>query len=174
MKDFCRRAAVGVLVAMLLAPLWGCFIISDLFNNNVAASLGLTVGGSQGVVIVAFENSTTLPAEFRAYVSRDPIDLTRDSRNFSNDVAAGEVTNEVLECPVGLVAPGTLGETFAADTVAAVVTTDAGETPVNYTGPPLVSPDLTCGDLVVIRLVETGAGGTDEAAFAIVFTVVPG
>jgi len=170
------RVLLGLLAGSLALSLGGCVVIGDLLDPTLAQQLGLTAGGTQGVIIVAFNNTTSFPATFQAFESRDVVDLARDSRNFSLQVAAGEVANEVLECPVGLVSPGSLGADFARVAVAAVVTTDAAAVAVNYAGPVLSAPDISCGDLIEIRLIQTTTT-TDEAetsAFRIAVVVVPG
>ena len=172
-----RRVLFGLLAGSLLVSLvGGCVVVADLLDPSLAGQLGLTAGGTQGVIVVAFNNTTSFPATFEAFVSRDATDLTRDSRNFSSAVAAGDVANEVLECPVGVVSPGSLDASFARDGVAAVVTTDSGTEDVTYAGPVLSGTDISCGDLVEIRLVQTSAGTGDTAtsAFRIVVVVIPG
>ena len=143
MIPVCGRALGGVAVALLVLTCGGCLFVTDLFNPALASQLGLGSGAS-GVIIVAFNYTTGFPATMQAYESRDAGDLTRDSRNFSAEVTGGSIANEVVECPVEVVAPGSLGAEFAAETLAATVITDTATVEVNYAGPPVTAPDFLC------------------------------
>ncbi len=110
-----RIAALG----LLAAGLGGCGIVGDFFAPTLAASLGLdpsTINPSQGTVIVAFHNMTQSPATFLAFKATNASDFTTGSRNFSVQVQPGQVGNEVLDCPVGLITPGTFVVTGTTDT----------------------------------------------------------
>lgn len=162
-----RRLACGV----MLLPLCGCVIVSDLF----APGLLPVASTSQGVIIVAFNNTTRYPAEFIAYEAVDSSDLSRGARVFSLEVGSGEVGNEVLECPVEEISPGGLDESFGRTTNAVIVTTDEGQTQVQYTGPALESPDFGCGDVIEIRLNSAVTGGEDGGTeFSLLVRVIPG
>ncbi len=167
------RAQLAAL-SVALVPLLGCPIVADILDPTLAGQLGLGTTGSQGVVIVAFNNDTRFNVEFFAYESVDAQDLTRDSRNFTAQVTSGNVANEVLDCPVEVFAPGSLSADFAQNTLAATVTTDGGAVSVNYLGPPLETPDFSCGDVIEVRVQSTGAATDAEGAFEIVVRVIPG
>ncbi len=135
----------------------GCTLISDVLNTGLATQFGLdpaTIFASQGTVLVAFRNNTRFPATFSAFKATDASDYSRGGRNFSVPVAANDVGNEVLECPVGVISPGALGLGFAFDGTAAVtIETDTGVQTVAYAGDPLVAGQaFTCGDVVELRL----------------------
>ena len=176
-----RERIQGVLAGgLVLLAVGGCGLVVDLFAPGLAQAVGLdpaSIKPQQGTVIVAFNNTTRYPATFFAYESADAVNLARSSRNFSADIAAGKVGNEVLECPVGLISPGSLSSTFTVDGVAASVAGVAGTTgvlaTVGYTGNPVISgSSFSCGDVIEIRL---SAGGTTEApTFVISVRVIPG
>ncbi len=173
----------------MLAPLAGCTVLGDLLNTSFLVDLGIdpaTVVPSQGTIIVAFKNSTQFAATFSAFESRDALDPTLFSKNFSVEVEGGAVKNEVLDCPVGLVSPGTLGADFAPDTAQAaivqVVNTGQQQTTVTmedvaYGGEPLVSGvAYTCGDVISIELQATTTTGQtgNQQQFRLVVQVIPG
>ena len=168
-----RLAWIGGLVLIVAG---GCGLLVDFFDPDLAGRLGLdpaTVRPEQGTVLVAFNNTTRSPAVFSAYWSRDARNLTRYSRNFNVDVPAGNVRNEVLECPVGLVSPGTLGPDFGRDNVAAIVQTATGFEDVAYAGPVLVSGDgFVCGDVIEVRLSSVGTG--EAATYSVSVRVIRG
>ena len=167
---------VLLLLGLAVLPAGGCAVVGDLLDPGLAVALGMdpaTIKPQQGVVIVAFNNTTRYPAQFFAFESLDADDLTQSSRNFSAEVAAGQVQNEVLDCPVGLIAPGSLGDNFAYDSTAVVVTGPDFAEIKPYNGPPLLSgSSFSCGDLVEIRVSATGAGAGER--FAVTVRVVPG
>ena len=174
-----RRVCVLAGGVVLLA-VGACGIVSDALAPGLAQQIGLdpaSIKPQQGTVIVAFNNATRFPATFFAYASADAVDLTRSSRNFSADIAAGKVGNEVLDCPVGRIAPGSLTSTFTVDGVAATLAGVAGSTGavaiVGYAGNPVISgSSFNCGDVIEIRL---SAGGTADApTFVISVRVIPG
>jgi len=153
---------------LLLASVSGCVIVSDLFNSDTFPF----PQPSQGVVIVAFNNTTSLNATFFAYESADASNPELDSRNFSAVVMGGEVANEVLDCPVEAVSPGALGADFTRSTVAAIVQDATGLVTVNYNGPVLESPSFQCGDVVEIRLSRSTVG--EQVQYLISVRVIPG
>ena len=174
-----RRLAVLVGGLALLAA-GGCGVFTDALAPGLAQEVGLdpaSINPQQGTVIVAFNNTTRYPATFFAYEGADAANLARSSRNFSADVAAGKVGNEVLDCPVGIISPGSLTSTFTVDTLAATVAAVAGTTgtltSVAYTYNAVISgSSFSCGDVIEIRL---SAGGTTEApVFAVTVRVIPG
>jgi hypothetical protein len=173
---------IGCVLAggVVLLAVGACGLVSDALAPGLAQQIGLdpaSIKPQQGTVIVAFNNTTRYPATFFAYQSADATDLTRSSRNFSADIAAGKVGNEVLDCPVGLIAPGSLDSTFNPAGVAASLAGVAGSTvalaEVAYFGNSVISgSSFSCGDVIEIRL---SAGGTTEApTFAITVRVIPG
>src|ERR1051326_275006 len=88
----------------------GCPVAADFFNPNVFGTIGIdpnTVKPPQGTVIVLFKNNTQSPAVFTAFESSTITNFTtQNSRNFSVGVEAGQSQNEVLDCPVRIITPG--------------------------------------------------------------------
>ncbi len=155
-------AVVGVVAAGALS---GCGLTADVFNPGVFSSFGIdpnTVIPSQGSIIVLFKNSTANTAVFFAFTSKDPLNLTIESRNFSVEVPPNDNRNEVVDCPVGLVSPGTLGADFTPDNIAATV----GGTDITYAWSLISGRDFTCGDVIEVEL-------TDNATFPITVRVIP-
>ena len=171
-----RPARPTALAGLVLVAAGGCGLLVDFFDPDLAGRLGLdpaTVKPQQGTVIVAFANSTRYPAAFNAYWSRDANNLAGYSRNFSVDVPSGNVRNEVLECPVGVVSPGSLDSTFTPSALAVVVQAAGEAEEVQYAGPPLISGDgFFCGDVIEIRLSAIGTG--DTATYAVSVRVIRG
>ena len=181
MRSAKERLLLGTLTCgLVLLAGGGCGLVGDLFAPQFAQEFGLdpaTIKPQQGTVLVAFDNTTRFPATFFAYESVDAQDLTRSSRNFSADVAAGKVANEVLDCPVGLISPGSLGSNFAVDRTAVIlagtVGTTATGTTLLYAGNPVISgSSFSCGDVIEIRLSATGAA--DQPVFTVSVRVIPG
>jgi hypothetical protein len=180
MRTAWERMVCVLAGSVALLALGACGLVSDALAPGLAQQIGLdpaSIKPQQGTVMVAFNNTTRYPATFFAYLSVDATDLTRSSRNFSADIAAGKVGNEVLDCPVGLISPGALDSAFSPSGVAASVAGVAGSTTalaeVAYTGNPVISgSSFSCGDVIEIRL---AAGGTTESpTFAITVRVIPG
>lgn len=165
----------GLLV--LAAALAGCNVAADLLNPTLLTGLGLDVSAltrNPGDVIVAFVNDSGTGAEFFAFSAQDATDLTKGARNFSAFVEAGDVANEVLDCPVGYISPGTLGADFSIDTVGAILsatdTTDTTAASVDYAAPGVVvESSFECGDVIEIRLGMTAGG-----ALQLRMRVIPG
>jgi len=183
MNTVWKRGWVWLTAALLLLPVGGCTVLSDLLAPGLPLQLGLdprTITGDQGVVLVAFNNTTQFPATFFAFGAQNAQDLTKGSRNFSAVVDAGAQQNEVIDCPVGAIAPGSLSSTFQPQTLAATVVGTSGTTTANaaveYAGPLLVSGNaFICGDMIEITLSSTGATTTgSQSNFAISVRVVPG
>jgi hypothetical protein len=172
-----RWAAAGVVGFTLLLPL-GCGFVTDLFNPSFFSNVGLdpnTIFPAKGVVIVSFTNNTDAPAFFLAYESVNALDLTVHSKNFSVQVDPGENGNQVLECTVALISPGSLGADFKVDDVAAIVATAGGTTDVTYTAAPLEEGrDYRCGDVIDIELFPVAGGTGTTAAYQITVRVIPG
>jgi hypothetical protein len=134
-----------------------------------------TIKPQQGVVLVAFNNTTTFSAEFLAYEIGNVRNAAGSSRNFSAVVDAGQQWNEVLDCPVARISPGTLGANLQVDSTAVTVAGAgaAAGTTVTYDGPPLDSGNAyTCGDLIEIRLSNTGSA--DTPTFVVSVRVIRG
>ncbi len=166
-----------LLMGVVLAGLGGCAIAVDLLNPAFPAALGLdpaTIIPREGTVLVAFNNGTRSQATFFAFEAPNAEDLASGSRNFSITVEAGQVRNEVLECPVDLFTPGTLGADLSLDSTAAIVLTgDAAGEAVAYGGNPLTQGDAyECGDVIEVRLTPVGTG--DAAGFALAIQIIPG
>lgn len=153
-----RRLVTTVLGVLLLSVL-GCSIAADALNPAILSSLGIdpgTIIPSPGVIVVAFNNESSAPGEFYAFESVSAQDLSIDSRNFSLPVDPFETRNEVIECPVGMVSPGSLTDAFAFQGLAATMETNTGEVTVTYEGTPLIAgQDFSCGDLIEIRVSAT-------------------
>ncbi len=162
---------------LLTLPLLGCALVGDALDPTFVAQLGLdpaTIISQPGVVLVAFNNTTNQPAVFQAFSTVDAIDPTRGARNFSVDVAGKEVKNEVVDCPVGLIAPGSLDASFAWQRVGATVTTGTATTAVEYGGVPVTAgQSFLCGDVIEIRLSAAAATG-DQQNYLITVRVIPG
>ncbi len=157
----------------------GCPLVADLMAPGLPLVLGFdpaSIVAPQGVVIVAFNNTTRYAAEFYAFEAADARDLTKGARNFSAEVPAGKQQNEVLECPVAIIAPGSLGADFQRVTTAVLVggTADAAVTAaVPYTGPMLQSGNAyNCGDVIEIRLSSTGT--VESPTFSVSVRVIRG
>jgi hypothetical protein len=167
-KWFGRTA---MLVAMGIA--WvggGCVVATDVINPAFLTGLGFdpqTVKPPQGKVVVTFSNTTTFNASFASAFSRTAfgpdavIELLQ-----ADNVGPGEARNSVIDCPVAVISPApdvnNLGE--VQDGVAVAVAATAGVVAVAYLGSPLeLNRDYVCGDVVVIRLLQTGtAGGAND------------
>lgn len=171
-----------LLCGLVALPVGGCAIISDVFATGLAEQLGLdpaTIKPSQGVLIVSFKNATSHAAVFSAFAAEEATNLSA-GRNFSRPVAAGAVGNEVLDCPVGVVIPGSVGADNAIDSSAVVVQTSSALETVTYAGDPLlVTQTYKCGDVVELGLYSTTTStGTDSTTatetFYLTVRVIPG
>jgi hypothetical protein len=166
---------IGIVLAL---PVGGCAVLSDILAPSLPLQLGIdaaTITPQEGVVLVAFNNTTPSQATFFAFEAINAQNLSAGSRNFSRLVDGGTQQNEVLDCPVGVVAPGSLSATFEPQTLAATVASTSGTTTnltsVQYTGPVLEAGSaFSCGDMIEITLSPTGG----QAGFAITVRVVPG
>jgi len=169
-RNVVHPVAVGLCSLALLTAV-GCVIAADALNPAFFSGLGLdpgTIFPPTGVVIVAFTNYTSSPAVFYAFESPKVQDLT-GARSFYVAVDPGQTRNEVLECPVGLLSPGSLGEDYSVSSVAATVIAAGAD--VAYNGSALVgSSDFVCGDVIDIAL-SPAAG---ENAYLISVRVLPG
>lgn len=172
------RALRGLLCGLLVIAVGGCAVATDMLDPGLLVQLGVdpaTVTRPQGVVIVALNNMTLSSATFYAYHSQgagSPQARSKGSRNFSVLVESGEARNEVIECPVGEISPGSLDAGFDPESLAAVVHTVDGDVNVDYGGIPLeISKSFSCGDVIEIRLVPLTTG--DDTDYRIVVRVIP-
>ncbi len=160
------------LLAALSVALGGCAFVADFVNPQVFPLLGIeadALTGNRGVVLIVFNNTTQSDATFFGFSAKNASDLSRDSRNFSTFVPAGENRNEVIECPVDVLGSGQI-DADSVSTTAAIVGTAA----IAYDNGVLESGSaFVCGDVIEVRLVATGAG-TDQNAFSVVVLVLPG
>lgn len=179
------RACQMTLLALAAVALTGCVFVADMFNPGIWGQLGIdeaSIVRPEGVVIVAFNNQTANTATFYATMAVDPDPLywSRGSRNFVASVDGGKVRNEVLECPVGMICPGSLaadlsdidGETAAITTQ---TTADGTEQVVVAYDPALrleADRAFRCGDVVEIRLSEAVVDG--EVTLAVTMHVIRG
>lgn len=175
-----RHAAILGASAGVLLLCFGCAVGADLLNPNFVAGLGIdpqVVFPSAGTVILAFTNTTDLPAEFFIFHVDDPNDLTTGVSIFSTLVAPGATRNQVLFCPIEAIGLGTLsGQSAQPDSIAVRLTTEGEEIEVPYTGSLLVSGDTyTCGDVLDIQVVEIPQTGEEqESPYSIIVRVIPG
>jgi hypothetical protein len=159
--------SLAVLVCLALV---GCTVLGDLVNPSLVTALGLdplTINPSQGVVVVAFKNSTSLPATFFGFSLVDETNPQRGARNFSSVVAPNATGNEVVNCPVTLVGPGALSSTFALSNVGAAVSSATATTNVSYLGEPFrLGESFQCGDVLEISLVAMSGTSSDPNSAA--------
>lgn len=165
--------------ALLLLPIGGCVVATDLLNPGVLTAFGLdpaTVIRPAGRTLVTFNNTSGFDASFEVAVSDDPADPTANATFFFSEfLRPNQTQTAAFDCPIGVLTPGTPSADFSTDTVAVSVVTAAGLVTVNYTGAPLVAGvDFLCGDLVEMRLVQTGVDAMGVASFGIQMRVVPG
>lgn len=177
-----NRVWPWLVCGLVALPAGGCGIVADAFAPGLIARLGFdpaTIKPSQGVLIVSFRNSTAYAATFYAFAATDATKLG-NGRNFSQEVAAGQVGNEVLDCPVDVVILGTVGADLSVDATAVSVVGTAGTTDVNatvaYTGGALTAGQVyTCGDVLEVNVYPTStATDTTTAGFALSVRVIPG
>ncbi len=159
-------ALLGCLVTVL--PLLGCALFTDMLNPDFLSSLGVdpaTIVASQGRLVIAFDNATQFTLS-ECFVSvGDASDAaTEDFVTISaRDIPANETRSRVLDCPVQVVLPGS-----------ATVQQDGTETTVEYTGASmLLSYDFLCGDVIEMRVVQSGEDAA-SADFAITVRVLAG
>lgn len=151
--------------AAVLLPLAGCAIVTDMINPDFLTALGVdpdTVIASAGTIIIAFQNSTTGVADFGATVATSSSSTTDDLEYvYARDVAADETRTMVVDCPLATVVPGA---TISGTEAVAIVTGGNVDATVTYAGAELVEGvDFVCGDVIEIRIVETGTDAEDLA-----------
>jgi|GEM_PF-895575 len=165
----------GLIFGLFWLPISGCAIATDVINPDFLVGLGIdpaTVIRRQGVVLVAFVNQTSSPADFYAFSIANTADPRRGSRNFSTTVDAQKVRNEVVECPVEIISPGALSADYSVSfAVAAVVHEESNDVQVSYEGVPLqLGESFQCGDVVEISLLQV-SGATADAQQNYLITV---
>ncbi len=152
----------------------GCLFAADALNPNVLTSLGISpssISRGGGRVVVVFDNQTDQLASFTAVLLDNANNPTQARELGRENVPAGETANVVLDCPVGVVFPGRLGDGLEVEAVGAIVDPAGAATEVEYAGSALASGvDFRCGDVIVIAL-EPGGG---DAEFRITVRVIPG
>jgi hypothetical protein len=162
------RTAMLVATGLALSG-GGCMIASDVINPAFLTGLGFdpqTVVPPQGRVVVTFQNATDFNASFASAFSRFPYgDDAVIEFMIAENVGPDEERNSVLDCPVAVISPAPdidqFGEVGVG--VAAIVATAEGVVEVAYNGSPLLNnSDFVCGDVVVIRLLQTGAAGGEN------------
>ncbi len=167
----------GKLLGLALLPLSGCALVSDAFNPNLLTGLGLdpsTIRGSQGVVLISFNNTSEFIANFFVAVSDSPTDPTSNAFGVpGTQVQPGEIRTAVVDCPLGVVTPGAPSANFATGTVAIQVFPTEMPVEVVYNGAPLQAGDeFRCGDVIEMRLIQTGDGLAPES-YRILIRVIP-
>ena len=159
-------ALAGCLATAL--PLLGCALFTDMLNPDFLSSLGLdpaTIISSQGRLVIAFDNATQFTlSECFVSVADAPDALTEDFLTVSaRDIPANETRTRVLDCPVRVVVPGS-----------ATVQQNGSETMVDYDGAMmLLGDDFLCGDVIEMRVVQSGEDPA-SADFAIMVRVLAG
>ncbi|MEW6251541.1 MAG: hypothetical protein AB1716_12910 [Planctomycetota bacterium] len=164
-----ERFGPSTIVALVVTVLGGCPVIGDFFAPGLATSLGLDPTAqqpAQGVVIVAFQNMTQFPAVFYAFKATNSVDWTVGARNFSLEVAAGQVSNEVLECPVGVIVPGSFTYTLTSTNQ-----TGTGETGTGQTGTTVTVTGTY--DNTAATIAATAQGGTAAAEATVAYAGQP-
>lgn len=172
----CCRLGGLVGVALALIPSSGCLLASDLVNPNLLAAFGFdptTIRGSQGAVLVTFNNTTDFAADFFVLASDSSTDATSNAFLVPGlDVLAGEIRTLVVDCPIGALTPASFDAAGAASTVAVRVTAADQVVDVTYDGSPLQSGDeFLCGDVIEVRLID--AGTDEDVAFQLLIRVIP-
>jgi hypothetical protein len=181
MRRWWRKVGLAGGLALCVS-LSGCVLAADMINPAFLFSVGVDpvlVLPQSGTVIVTFRNESGAPAIFHAYEVKNAQNPAAGARNFAVEVPQGQVRNEVLFCPVGVISLGMVGADGAtADATGAEVfgAADAAGAAVEYAGAPLRSGvEYSCGDVISIRLVRGGGTGTDAAAaYSFVVEIVRG
>jgi hypothetical protein len=174
-------ALVGGLAVLL--PLLGCALATDMLNPDFVSALGFdpaTVIRPGGAVVIAFENSTIATTDFGASVASSLALLETDPQYvYARDVGPNETRTMVVGCPVGVIAPSApIGDSVATAVGAGSQTADQATQAVafnlTYMGSPLLAGrDFVCGDVIEIRVIQTGEDAT-SATFAITVRVLAG
>lgn len=165
-------------MAVSLTMVHGCIVATDLVNPVLLTSLGFdpaTVIPPEGRLLVAFTNSTSSAALFFAQASDDPTDPLSNLRSLDTEtgspLAAGETRTLVLDCPVGVVTPGTEAAADFATGTTAVTVLEATPVEIAYVGAPLIlDREFECGDVIQMEVTQLGTGG----AFTLSIRVIPG
>jgi hypothetical protein len=156
--------------AAVWLSLVGCAMVTDLISPNFLATLGIdpaTVIQPQGRVIIAFQNSTIATTDFGATVASSVAALATDPVYvYARDVAPDETRMMVVECPVAAILPsapigGSELTAVGSGTRTSGQTTETVDFALAYQGAVLQEGlDFECGDVIEVRVVQTG-GGTD-------------
>jgi len=178
-----NRVVWGLLATVLLVPLSGCMIAADLINPDFWGQIGIDsalISQPEGTIIVVFNNQTSTTAYFQAFVLPDATDVTRNSRNLAAQVNGGDLRNEVIDCPIELIAPGSLASDYSINTVGATLTVvddqqTATTVQVEYDTALALQEGVAfqCGDVIEIRLSQTGAAEAEDQ-FLLTMSVIPG
>jgi hypothetical protein len=173
-----RLLALGA-CSLLLTPVLGCALAADLINPDFLRQVGFdpaTIVPASGKVVVAFTNDTSESATFYAYVAEEALgDQVTAGANLTSEVASGMTRSEAVDCPFEFMAPGVLGAGFSVSTDAVVLGGATTQEAIAYEGTPLVmGVDFVCGDLIEIRLIETGADDETDVQYALRVQVYPG
>ncbi len=170
-RSLLRRGVRAVAVGAACAPLAGCAVLFDTLNPDLFTSFGLdpdALLGPPGRIVIAVVNDTDLPLEANIGVSNQANPTFTEGSLFAR-VPPNEVSNAVEDCPVTLIVPGEIvGEGGGEADPAITIITAEGEMNVEYTGAPLTAQDFKCGDVIEIRVQQTG-----DAEFEIRVTVIP-
>lgn len=152
-----RALALGG-CGLLLLPALGCTFAADLINPDFLRQVGFdpaTIVPPAGKVLVAFTNDTSEYARLYAYVSEN-VEVTVGF-NMAVDLLPGMTVSQAADCPFAFMAPGRLESDFSVNNNAAAVGLEGQQTEVAYQGTVLVfGEDFVCGDLIEIRLIQTG------------------
>ncbi len=173
-----RRMRLTLTAALLVATASGCVVGADALNPGFLSALGFdpaTVIPPAGRIVVTFNNQTDFPASFTVTVADSATDPTANARLLLTEpLQPNEVQAQVVECPVGLIAPGTVADQQQGGTVAAQVQMADQTVDVAYQGAPLIADDdFRCGDLIEVRLVQV-ADDQNNVAFQLQVRVLPG
>jgi hypothetical protein len=162
-----RALALGG-CGLLLLPALGCAFAADLINPDFLRQVGFdpaTIVSPPGKVVVAFTNDTDQTATFYAYVAEEVLgDQVSSGSSLTGVVAAGTTSSRAVDCPFEFLSPGRLGADLGVSSDAALVGDATGQETVAYAGTPLsLGLDFVCGDLIEIRLTQTGGGDDQDA-----------
>jgi len=166
MRRETQRLFVLIAGVALLLPMPGCFVATDLLNPGILSAVGVdpaTVIPSQGRLLITYRNMTSGVAYFTSIVADDLAQAETDpTLVFATEVGASEMQTMVVDCPVGIMSP-----------IGAGVITDTAVAELTYGGSPLYSgEDYVCGDVIEVRLVETG--GTEGVQYSLEVRVLAG
>lgn len=159
-----RIAGASALVAFL-APA-GCTVGLSLFNPNLLQGIGLDpalVTPPRGTVVVALQNRTNFDVEFELISTANATNLTTGAASPPVDVVAGGQSNQVIFCPVRMLALG-FDDNGEYINTGAFVFENGGTVEVPYVGSILLAGrDFQCGDVIRFTLEpDPNAGGGNQ------------